>query len=93
MLERQKILLQIITPEEVLPAEKADMIIMHCTTGDFGVLPGHAPLSALLGRGAICIYNGGEEEHRITVSGGFAFMQDNVLTVITNEIRPPLPTA
>ena len=78
----KKIHLKIITPEAVKVDQEADMVIMRCTTGDMGVLPGHEPRSAVLNIGAFRIING-RIERRIAVYGGLATIQNDVLTVLT----------
>ena len=56
---KQKLTLNITTPRGLKFVEQADMIIMRCTDGDLGVLPGHAPVSAVLGDGILRIFNDG----------------------------------
>jgi len=77
-----KLSLRIITPQAETSGETADMIIMHCTTGYMGILPGHAPLSAVLGYGSLHVYNG-DEVHQIPIHGGLALVKNDVMTIIT----------
>ena len=44
----KKLQLRIVTPVKVKADQPADMVIMRCTSGDMGVLPGHEPRSAVL---------------------------------------------
>jgi len=83
-----KVRLRIITPDNVKTDEDAGMVIMHCTSGDLGVLPGHMPLSAALGVGALRIICNGSER-KILVHGGFVTIQDDVVTVLTKDAEWP----
>ena len=58
----KKINLKITTPRGLKFVEKADMLIMRCIDGDLGVLPGHAPVSVVLGDGILRILNNGVEK-------------------------------
>ena len=84
----KKVRLRIVTPKEIKFNEDVDMIIMRCTTGDMGILPGHEPRSAVLNYGVLRILNDGNE-HRVAVFGGLAEMQNNVLTILTNGAEWP----
>jgi len=87
-MSKKKIRLRIILPTETKVDEPVDMVIMRCTTGDMGVLPGHEPRSAMLRIGIVRILDGGGERH-IAVYGGFAVIKDDVLTIIANEADWP----
>ena len=84
----KKVRLRIITPEEIKYDENVDMIIMRCATGDMGILPGHAPLSAALTYGVLRILSGGNER-KLAVFGGLAEIRDNVVTILTNLAEWP----
>ena len=84
----KKIHLRVVTPARVKVDEKVDMVIMRCITGDLGVLPGHAPCSAVLYYGAMRIL-ADESERRMAVYGGFATVQNDVLTILTNGAEWP----
>ena len=83
-----KVRLRIITPDSVKIDEDADMVIMRCVSGDLGVLPGHMPLSAALCYGALRVINS-DGERAIAVHGGFATIQNDVVTVLTKEAEWP----
>ena len=53
----KKLRLQIMTPAEKKVDEDVNMVIMRCTTGDMGILPGHEPHSAVLDYGILRILN------------------------------------
>ena len=84
----KKLRLRIITPEQIKVDEDVDMVIMRCTTGNMGVLPGHEAYSAALKNGVLRILDGGTER-RIAIYGGFASTQNSVLTILTNGAEWP----
>ena len=83
-----KLHLQIITPEQVKLDENADMVIMRCTTGDMGILPGHMACSAILDYGVMRIMDG-EAERRIAVFGGIAQVRNDHVFILANDAQWP----
>jgi len=84
----KKLELNIISPDmdlENAPPKHADMVILFCTTGELGILPGRAPCNMLLGTGNLRIFEN-EVETRFKIDGGVASVKDNLVTVITNSI-------
>lgn len=77
----------VITPSQVLLSDSADMVVAPGSDGDFGVLPGHAPLLTTLRPGVLDVHRGGKVTARIFVGGGFAEVSDNRLTVLAEEAR------
>ena len=80
--------LRIATPENVKYDEETEMVILRCITGDMGILAGHEATSAILDYGVLRIING-EEERRMAVFGGIAQVNDNKLTILTNDAQWP----
>ena len=87
-LENKKINLKITTQRGVKFVEEADMIIMRCIDGDLGVLPGHAPVSTVLGDGTLRIYNGGIEK-KLALFGGIAEIEDTRVNILTTIAQRP----
>jgi len=83
-----KLRLRIIMPERVKVDEEVDMVIMRCTTGDMGILPGHERRSAALTFGILRILND-DVERRIAVYGGLAAVEGGVLTILTHDAEWP----
>ena len=67
-----KLKLTITTPRGVKFVEEADMIVMRAVDGELGVLPGHAPLTTVLGDGVLRITNNGVQNKQLAVFGGVA---------------------
>ena len=83
-----KLHLRIITPEKTKVDEEVDMVIMRCSTGEIGILPGHQPHAAVLNLGVLRIKNNGSERY-IAVYGGLVTVRDNLVTVLTGEAEWP----
>jgi F-type H+-transporting ATPase subunit epsilon len=63
--------LEFVTPERAIAHEEVDEIVLPGEEGDFGVLPGHAPLLAALRTGQMW-YRKGTDTQFAFVDGGFA---------------------
>jgi F-type H+-transporting ATPase subunit epsilon len=63
--------LEFVTPERAIAHEEVDEVGLPGVEGDFGVLPGHAPLLAVLRTGAMWYRKGGERIYAF-LAGGFA---------------------
>lgn len=76
---------ELVSPEELLVSAPVEMVVVPGAEGDFGVLPGHAPLISTVRTGVIAIYEGGAVDRRIFVSGGFAEVTGERCTVLADE--------
>ncbi len=84
----QKVPFELVTPERVVFAEDADMVVVPGGDGDFGVLPGHAPLLSTVRPGTVAVYEGDRVSMRFFVSGGFAEVTEGRCTVLADEAVP-----
>ncbi len=84
----EKVPFELVTPERVVCAEEADMVVVPGGDGDFGVLPGHAPLLSTVRPGTVAVYEGDRVSMRFFVSGGFAEVADGRCTVLADEAVP-----
>ena len=73
--------LRIVTPERVLAHEQVDELQIPGAGGYFGVLPGHAPLIALLRVGELW-YRKGQTKTYLAVSEGFAEILPERVTIL-----------
>lgn len=64
--------LQIITPEKIIFSGEIAMVTAPGTEGEFGVLPGHAPLVSTLRAGDVVVDLPDKTQQRFAVSGGVA---------------------
>jgi F-type H+-transporting ATPase subunit epsilon len=78
---------ELVTPERLVRSEEVYMVTVPGSEGDFGVLEGHAPLMSTLRDGAISIYaSAGAAPETLIVSGGFAEVSDQGLTILAESI-------
>jgi F-type H+-transporting ATPase subunit epsilon len=80
---------ELVTPEQLLVSRDVDMVVVPGTEGNFGVLPGHAPLISTIRPGTIDIYEGNAIAERIFVAGGLAEVIPERCTVLADEAVPP----
>jgi F-type H+-transporting ATPase subunit epsilon len=73
--------LQVVSAERALVDAVVDEVQIPGAEGYFGVLPGHAPLLALLGAGEFW-YRQGPEKHYLALAFGFAEVQPERVTVL-----------
>jgi len=80
--------LELATPTRLVVADAADEVVVPGREGYFGVLPGHAPLLALLGPGEV-MYRAGRSERYLAVSGGFAEVGPDHVTILAETAERP----
>lgn len=73
---------RIITPERVLFEGEADGVVATAWDGEFGILPGHAPMMVVLGIGEFRLRRG-ETYEWFAIGEGFLHVLDDVVTVLT----------
>lgn len=79
---------ELVSPARLLVSEPVEMVVVPGVEGDFGVLPGHAPVIAQVRPGVIDIHGDGKVIRRIFVAGGFAEVTPERCTVLAEEARP-----
>ena len=79
---------ELVAPERLLLSEPVDMVVVPGSEGDFGVLPGHAPLISTVRPGLIETYQGKTVKDRIFVAGGFAEVTRERCTVLAEGATP-----
>jgi len=77
----------LVSPEKLLFSGDVDQVDVPGAEGDFGVLPGHAPLVATLRPGILTMYREGGVL-RVAVNGGFAEVGPTGLTVLADVAVP-----
>src|SRR6516162_3475792 len=68
----ERVQFELVTPERLLLSEMVEMVVVPGTEGNFGVLPGHAPLISSIRPGTIDVYEGQTIARRIFVVSGIA---------------------
>ena len=80
-----KLQFDLVSPERLLLSEEVDMVTLPGSEGDFGVLPGHAPVLSTLKSGVVEVKGVDEEFSRLFVRGGFAEVNGDKVTVLAEE--------
>jgi F-type H+-transporting ATPase subunit epsilon len=83
-----RIQFELVTPERLLLSEAVEMVVVPGTEGNFGVLPGHAPLISTIRPGTIEIYEGGTVTRQIFIVSGTAEVTPERCTVLADEAVP-----
>jgi len=81
MAQPRHIRLEFVTPERSIAHDDVDEVVLPGAAGDFGVLPGHAPLLALLRIGPMWFRKGGDTTYAF-VAGGFAEVVGDRVSVL-----------
>jgi F-type H+-transporting ATPase subunit epsilon len=80
--ERRRLQVRIITPERIAFEQDADAVVATAYDGEFGILPGHAPMMVVLGIGEFRVRQGDRYEW-FAIGEGFLHVKDDVVTVLT----------
>ncbi|MGA8754424.1 F0F1 ATP synthase subunit epsilon [Candidatus Deferrimicrobium sp.] len=75
--------LELVTPERLLLSEEVDEVVLPGYEGEFGVLPGHTQLLAILNVG-ILWYRKGSAINKIALGGGFAEVTHDRIVVMAD---------
>ncbi len=75
--------LKVLGPESRLLEKEVDSVSMMTVSGSIGVLQGHTPLAAKLGAGTKIEYVIEGERYHLDVTGGFARVLPDDVTVFT----------
>ena len=76
---------ELVTPERLLVSTAVEMVVVPGGEGNFGVLPGHAPLISTIRPGTVDIYENRAITERIFVVGGIAEVTPDRVTVLADE--------
>jgi F-type H+-transporting ATPase subunit epsilon len=78
---------ELVTPQRQVMSEDVYMVVVPGTEGQSGIMAGHAPYMTVLkdGDGVAVYRTAGGQPQRIPVSGGFAEMGVNGLTILAEK--------
>ncbi len=82
-----KLMFHLVSPASEFFSGEVDQVNIPGADGDFGVLANHTPLMTSVDSGVLVVINGGDEQ-RIYVSGGFAEITADGLTVLAEFALP-----
>ena len=74
----------VISPERTLFDGSVDSVVAPAFDGEVGILPGHAPMMTLLGKGTLRLGAAGSAG-RFVVEGGFLQVVDDAVRVVTER--------
>jgi F-type H+-transporting ATPase subunit epsilon len=80
---------ELVTPERLILSTEVEMVVVPGTEGNFGVLPGHAPLISTIRPGNIEIYENRVVTERIFIVSGIAEVTPERCTVLAEEAMDP----
>src|SRR3954464_12346586 len=75
----------LVSPQQLVFSGEVEHVVVPGSEGEFGVLAGHAPLIAMLRPGILRIL---PDDQRIMVTGGFAEVSPEGLTVLADTATP-----
>ncbi len=85
----ERVQFELVTPERLLLSDMVEMVVVPGAEGNFGVLPGHAPLISAIRPGTIDVYEGQRVTRRIFVVSGIAEVTPDRCTVLADQAVPP----
>ena len=85
MVDQEKIEIDLVSPEKQVFSKMADMVIISGTEGDFGVLPGHAPIVSSIRPGTLEIQDANNIEI-LFIAGGIVDVLSNKVSVLASEV-------
>jgi F-type H+-transporting ATPase subunit epsilon len=79
---------ELVSPERLLSSGQVAMVVVPGSEGDFGVLPGHAPMMSTIRPGIIEVYatEGSAPSARYEIEGGFAEVTPDGLTILAEAV-------
>ena len=80
----KELLLEVVTPDRLVLATQAEVVVCPGVEGQFGVLPGHIPFLSALDIGEMYYKAGGKTEY-LAVSGGFAEVTGEKVTIVAES--------
>ncbi|MGB3298479.1 MAG: ATP synthase F1 subunit epsilon [Phormidesmis sp.] len=80
------LVVRVVAPDKTVWDDEAEEVILPSTTGQLGILGGHAPLLTALDTGVLRVRatDGSKEWTSIALMGGFAEVEDDEVTILVN---------
>ncbi len=76
---------RVISPDKTIWDDQAQEVILPSTTGQLGILSGHAPLLSALDAGVMRVRSSANQDWvAIALMGGFAEVEENEVTILVN---------
>ncbi|MGE0479125.1 MAG: ATP synthase F1 subunit epsilon [Phycisphaerae bacterium] len=84
MAKKHDLELVVVTPERQVLSERVDSVVIPAHDGEYGILYNHTPVMCELGVGQLRYAQSGQTR-RVFIDGGFAQVNDNIVTVLTTD--------
>ncbi|MBF0378314.1 MAG: F0F1 ATP synthase subunit epsilon [Desulfamplus sp.] len=81
----ENIFLEVVTPSKAVVSEEAQIVVAPGSEGEFGVLKGHTTFLTSLKLGSLRYKDSSGQERVVFVSGGFAEVLPNKVTVLAES--------
>jgi F-type H+-transporting ATPase subunit epsilon len=82
---------RVVSPEKIVFEGEAAAVVAPAWDGQVGILPGHAPMLALVGSGALSIDRPGGGSDTFHVAGGVLKVERNQVTLLTEYAGAEAP--
>ena len=82
-----KLKFDLVSPEKLVLSADVDGVQVPGAEGDFGVLPNHSPVMAMLRAGTLTVENDGTSQS-FEIDGGFVDVTPEGVTVLAETISP-----
>lgn len=82
-------LLEIVTPEQKVYADEAELIVVKGVEGELGILPNHIPLVTPLEIAPITVKKRGSKDVVIAVNGGFMEVRKDKVVILAESAELP----
>ena len=80
-----KLQFDLVSPERLVVSERVDSVTIPGVEGDFGVLPNHSPVMAMIREGELIVEKDGMQRS-YALAGGFADVTPEGVTVLAEAI-------
>jgi F-type H+-transporting ATPase subunit epsilon len=77
----------VISPERIMFEGAAKSVVAPAFDGEVGIMPMHAPMMTLLGKGTLRVETAEGGSQRFTVDGGFLQVAENHVRVVTENAK------
>ena len=80
------LVVRVVAPDKTVWDDEAEEVILPSTTGQLGILGGHAPLLTALDTGVLRVRGTGSSKEwtAIALMGGFAEVEEDEVTILVN---------
>ena len=78
-----RLILEIVTPENILVSQEVDMVVAPGSDGEFGVLPGHTHFLSGIVPGELR-YDDGATKESMAVTTGFAEVSNDKVSILVD---------